>query len=129
MKEKIINISIKKARSLCNHTYDKFLTFAFIYDKSKLLAYGKNRMNKTDAFVKYIGNKYNIDKFKDLYYTHAEVNAISKLWGRTKITSKHSIVVVRFLKNGKIACAKPCESCQLLLDSLGLNRIYWTEHV
>ena len=125
---KLLDLSIKKARILCDGDYSRRSMFAFIYDKSKLISYGENNIGKTDAFVKYIGEKFNIEQFKNFHYPHAEIDAISKMWGSVKILPRHRLVVVRFLKNGDTAYAKPCQYCQKIINIIGIKKICWTNY-
>ena len=100
--------------------------YAFIYDKNRLISVGKNDMVKVNNKALKFGNRFNIDQFQKFPYIHAEVDAISKLWGKRHICGKEKLVVVRFTKRGQIGVAKPCESCKLLLSALSLQRIWWT---
>lgn len=76
--------------------------------------------------AKDIGDRFGIKKFQDYPYLHAEIDAISKLWGKYYIDGSETLVVVRLHKNGKLAIAKPCVHCMPVLEALNIKKIYWT---
>ena len=59
-------------------------------------------------------------------YLHAETDLISRLWGKYYIDSSLSIVIIRLNKRGEIRNSKPCAKCSKILDSLGINKVYWS---
>lgn len=121
---KIIEKSIKIAKSLQNE--QQFQVSAYLYSGRQLLAIGQNSMTVTSNKAFYFGNRFNVKKFKDYPYPHAEIDAISKLWGKYKITSKDKLVVVRLNKNGNPVLAKPCDNCKIILNALSIKKIFWT---
>lgn len=59
---------------------------------------------------------------------HAEVDALLPLI-RDKVDLKNAaIYVFRQTKNKKPAIAKPCSSCEKLIRSLGIRKVYYTTH-
>lgn len=100
--------------------------FAFMYSGNKLISIGQNNMEKVNAKAYAFGMRFNVDQFKRFPFVHAEVDAISRLWGKYYISGKEKLVVVRFGRGGNIGIAKPCNGCQAILSSLNLNKVFWT---
>lgn len=92
---------------------------ALAYDKrGKLLAVGRNSYTKTHPLQAKFGKKGGKPA---AVYIHAELAALLK--ARQKV---YKIVVIRYNKEGKPACAKPCPSCQLALKYFGVKKIEHT---
>lgn len=104
----------------------KFNHFAFIWDKNKLLAIGKNNPAKTNRKVLYFGERFNVDKFKKYPFIHAEIDALAKCWGRYEIGKSHTMVVIRIDRNGRLNNSKPCPNCSQVLQGIGLENIIWS---
>lgn len=133
---KILTKSLELAHSLVpTERNQNTLVYAFIYDGNTLLSIGQNDMKNENAKALYFGKRYKLPHLTKYPYVHAELDAISKLWGKRKIDGSERVVVVRF-KSSKIekfnknfvlpALAKPCDNCYTVLCALGINRIYWT---
>lgn len=58
-------------------------------------------------------------------YLHAEVDAILSARYRVDLRGA-SIFVVRILKNGDFAMARPCIYCQQACADVGIKQAYWT---
>jgi deoxycytidylate deaminase len=99
---------------------------AFIYRKNQLLAIGQNDMLSTNAKAFRFGEKFRIKKFIEYPMIHAEIDAISKLWGRHHMCDKDTMVVVRLDKNGNPRLAKPCTDCMNVINAIGFKKVYWT---
>ncbi|NDD84721.1 hypothetical protein EBZ38_10700 [bacterium] len=110
----------KEARS----TKNKFFHFAFGFKKSKLLAIGQNNPEKTHTQALLLSKRFNIDT--DYPYFHAETDLISRLWGKYYIDGSMKMVIIRLNKRGQLRCSKPCERCDQILRSLGINKIWWS---
>jgi deoxycytidylate deaminase len=54
------------------------------------------------------------------YSVHAECDAIMRA------NHGDTLIVVRVLKNGKLACAKPCEKCLTFAKSYGIKKVYYS---
>lgn len=99
---------------------------AVVVSGKAILSTGYNS-NKTRP----LQHRYNIYRhFKD-YETsmplgHAEINALSRLIGKEINWDKVSIFIYRELKNGTIACARPCPACMKLIRDLGIKEFYYT---
>lgn len=128
---KILDNSLKIAQQLFSSAVksgdsQEQNVYAFIYDKNRLISVGRNDMVKVNNKALKFGNRFGIEQFQKFPYVHAEVDAISKLWGKRHICGKEKLVIVRFTKRGQIGLAKPCESCKMLLNALSIDKIYWT---
>ena len=60
----------------------------------------------------------------DCYSTHAEFSAILK----GKDVRGASLFVARLTRTNKVSCAKPCESCQQLIEKAGISRVFYTNY-
>jgi deoxycytidylate deaminase len=60
---------------------------------------------------------------KKMYSYHAEYNALK----RVKYAEGSDMYVVRLLKRGGFANAKPCINCQKIINSKGIKRVFFTE--
>lgn len=60
---------------------------------------------------------------------HAEAAAILKLIKAKRLhdLSGSDIYVTRFTKGGKVSMAKPCEHCSLLIRSVGIRNVFYTD--
>jgi len=63
---------------------------------------------------------------QEFLYMHAELDAVSRLWGRTHIDGDLLFVVLRMNRHRLIGDSKPCSFCESVLDSLGINKVYWS---
>lgn len=58
---------------------------------------------------------------------HAELSCLLPLISRKDIDfSNVSLYIYREYKNGELALARPCASCEALIRSLGIRNIYYT---
>lgn len=57
---------------------------------------------------------------------HAEVDALLPLIRKGTDLSNASLYVYRELKDGTLACARPCARCEKLIRSLNIKRIFYT---
>lgn len=108
------------------HKYQTF-HFAFIWKRNQLLSIGQNNMSVDNAKAR---------KFSELFQTnqkydtiHAEIDAISKLWGKYYIDNSLKMVVLRLNKNLKFGMSKPCRNCRIVLDGLSLNNVYYSDRL
>jgi deoxycytidylate deaminase len=124
---KLVDTSTKIALKL-NSAIDKsHRHFAFIFLRNKLLSIGQNNMESTSVFTYKMGQKFNVEHNKKFPYIHAEIDAISRLWGKTHIGPRMTLVSLRLDKHGEYRRSKPCVHCSKVLDSLGLTVIYFDE--
>lgn len=125
---RILERSIKVSHLLLESAekLHKFNHFCFIWKKNKLIAIGKNKPISTDRMALYFGERYNVQKFKNYPFLHAEIDAISKCWGKHHLDESYSMVVIRMNKDGSFKNSKPCIHCQPIINAIGINKIYWS---
>lgn len=126
---KLLDKSIEIAKKLHSPHSQPFNIYAFIYDKNKLLSIGHNDMLNQSKKAYDLGNRFNVQQFKNWPYKHAELDAISRLWGRVRIGSRHTLVTVRLLKDFSVANARPCKDCMEVINGLGISKMEWTDNV
>lgn len=111
---------IEKARKIVPSIdkRDRCKHISFLLDGQKIVSCGKNCSRKSHP----------IGKLNDSIFngTHAELSAIIKTRWRIDKLSKLTLVNLRFLKNGKIANSRPCKSCQKMLKSFGIKKIWYS---
>ena len=92
-----------------------------------MICFTQNNPIKTHAGAYRIGESFNLPKYKEFSFYHAESHLISKLLDcYNTIDSNWSIVVMRINRKGLILGSKPCENCDKLLNAVGLNTIYYS---
>ena len=125
---KIISKTIRKAYQ--NWTPTRLIRcyhYAAAFDGTKLIAFTQNNPIKTHAGAYRIGENFNLPKYKEHPFYHAESHLISKLLDRyNTIDSNWSVVIMRINRKGIILGSKPCENCDKLLNSVGLTDIYYS---
>ncbi len=99
--------------------------FAFAYKRNKLLAIGQNDMSRPDCKALKFAKKFGGDHVK-WPTRHAEIDVICRLWGRTYIDRTIKLILIRLNKFGELGNSKPCYKCQVILDALNVNKIYFT---
>ena len=129
---KIIEKSVKIAESLFPEIYDtkkKYRTFhfSFAWKKNRLISIGINNpfnvSSKAFKFAQIFGTKKQL-KYP---YLHAEIDMISRMWGKTRVDGNIKVVVLRLNKNGKLKNSKPCKSCSSILEELSVDDIWWSD--
>lgn len=125
--DKSIGIALDVLPKVYDHTRNKkFFHFTFVYKKNKLLAIGQNYPDKQDNKVVYFARRYNIKHWLDYPFTHSELDAVSKLWGRYHIDNTLKFVVLRLNRYGQLRQSKPCRNCQTVLKALDVNKVWWS---
>jgi hypothetical protein len=105
-------------------TKNKFFHFAFGYKKNKLLAIGQNNPEKTHTQALVLAKRFNTDS--EYPYFHAETDLISRLWGKYYIDNSLKMVIIRLNKRGELRCSQPCDKCDRIMRSLGINKVWWS---
>lgn len=125
---KIIHRAIKLSYDRFKpNPYQRRYHFAIAFDVNKPIAIAQNNPIKIDHKAYKIGQRFNISKYQQYPYSHAESHLISKLLDTyNTIRSDWSLVVLRINRQGKILLSKPCNNCQTILDAIGLKKIYWS---
>lgn len=123
----LLDKSIIMARKLHEPYLQNFNVYCFIYDKRRLISVGRNNMLAKSKKVFDLGRRFGVDQFINYPYRHAEISAISRLWGRTYITGRETLITVRLTKDFNTANAKPCKDCMAVITALGIKKLEWTE--
>lgn len=125
---KIIRQTIKKAYSNWNPSrLIRCYHYAAAFDGNKMICFTKNNPVKTNAKAHRIGEQFNIPKYIEYPYVHAESHLISKLLDMYNvIDSSWTVCVMRINRKGLILGSKPCENCDKLLNAVGLSDIYYS---
>lgn len=125
---KIIKQTIRKAYN--NWKPSKLVRcyhYAAAFDGNKMICFTQNNPVKTSAGAYRIGENFNLPKYKEYPFFHAESHLISKLLDRYNIIDPSwTICVLRINRKGLILGSKPCENCNKLLSAVGLEDIYWS---
>lgn len=109
---------IKKIR--CYH-------YAAAFNGTKMICFTQNNPVKTHTGAYRIGENFNLPKYKEFPFYHAESHLVSKLLDRyNTIDPSWSIVVMRINRKGLILGSKPCENCTKLLKSVSLTNIFYS---
>ncbi len=127
-----VDRAIKTAIQLFPMAYDSKVGyqpfhFAFIYLRNKLISTGVNSYTECPK-IKKMGEIYNLPNQRKYKFPHAETNAISKiLFSNSNIElSKMSIVCIRLNKKLELQNSKPCSECLTIINSVGINKIYYS---
>lgn len=125
---KIINKTIRKAYNSWKPCKEiRCWHFCGAFDGTKMICFTQNNPIKTHAGAYRIGEDFNLPKYKQHPFYHAESHLISKLLDKyNTIDPNWSIVVMRINRKGLILGSKPCENCSKLLSSVGLTDIYYS---
>lgn len=125
---KIIHKTIRKAFqnwSPCKEI--RCWHYCAAFDGTKMIGFAQNNPIKTHAGAYRIGENFNLPKYKEFPFYHSESHLVSKLLDYyNTIDSSWTIVVMRINRRGLILGSKPCENCSKLLNSVGLNDIYYS---
>ncbi len=101
--------------------------YAAAFDGNKMICFTKNNPIKTSAGAYRIGENFNLPKYKEFPFYHAESHLISKLMDRYNIIDPAwSVVVMRINRQGLILGSKPCVNCNKLLDAVGLTEVFYS---
>ena len=131
----IINRSIKltaelfpsaQETSLKERWRNKVYHFAYVYKKNRLLSIGQNYPRYPNNKVFSFAKRFGIKDWLSHPFVHAELDAISKLWGKYHIDSSLKFVVLRFNRFGQIKNSKPCSNCKKILNALDVVEVYWS---
>lgn len=98
----------------------KAIHFAFVYRRNTLLAIGQNSYTEDGRIVKF----RRLAPAMRFNYPHAELDCLSKLWGREHIDGSMRMVVVRLNRHGMLCDSKPCSNCRDVLNALCLTDVY-----
>lgn len=92
-----------------------------------MICFTQNNPIKTHTGAYRIGEDFNLPKYKEHPFYHAESHLISKLLDRyNTIDPNWTICVMRINRKGLILGSKPCENCDKLLNAVGLTNVYYS---
>lgn len=120
-----IKKSIEYSRKLLSKNSTDFQHFAFIFKKNKLLSIGQNDPTSTNAKSTKLAKRFGAKKPLIYPYIHAEIDAISKLWGKLYIDKIFTLVSIRLNRHGELRISKPCKDCQIVLKGLCIPVIFY----
>jgi len=125
---KIIQKTIRKAYNNWNPCREiRCYHYSAAFDGTKLIGFTQNNPIKTHTGAYKIGEDFNLPKYKEHPFYHAESHLISKLLDRyNTIDPNWSVVVMRINRRGLILGSKPCENCSKLLSAVGLNTVFYS---
>lgn len=112
----------KAVSKLSNHSSAQIGAVA-VY-KHHIISSGCNS-TKTNPLQK----KLDVHRYPDDegHYLHAETQCLLPLLRNKRINFKKvSLYIYREYKDGSIALCRPCKSCEKLIDSLGIRKVYYT---
>lgn len=125
---KIITKTIRKAYqnwSPCKEI--RCWHYCSAFDGTKMIGFAQNNTLKTHTGAYRIGENFNLPKYKEHPFFHAESHLISQLLDRyNTIDPNWTICVLRINRKGLILGSKPCENCSKLLSAVGLTDIYYS---
>ena len=126
---KIINKTIRKSYN--NWSPSRLIRcyhYAAAFDGNKMICFTKNNPIKTNARAYRIGEQFNLPKYKEFPFVHAESHLISKLLDMyNTIDPSWAVCVLRINRKGLILGSKPCTNCDKLLNAVGLKQIYYSD--
>lgn len=125
---KIIDATIKKAyRNWKPCRAIRVYHYSAAFDGNKMICFTQNNTLKTHTGAYRIGEDFNLPKYKEHPFFHAESHLISQLLDRyNTIDPNWTICVLRINRKGLILGSKPCENCSKLLSAVGLNDVYYS---
>jgi len=125
---KILNKTIRKAYANWNpNPLIRCYHYAAAFDGNKMICFTQNNPIKTHARAYRIGEDFNLPKYKEYPFYHAESHLVSKLLDMyNTIDPNWSICILRINRKGIILGSKPCENCNKLLGAVGLKNIYYS---
>jgi deoxycytidylate deaminase len=92
-----------------------------------MICFTQNNPIKTHTKAYRFGKKFGLNKYVEYPFVHAESQLISSLLEQyNTIDTSWRIVVMRINRKGLILGSKPCENCKKLLQSVGLDKVYWS---
>lgn len=125
---KIIAKTIKKAYKYWEPTpMVRCYHYAAAFSNNKMICFAQNDPNVLTNKAYKMGERFNIKRYKEHPYAHAESYLVSKLLARyDSISPNWKIVVLRINREGRILLSKPCKNCQKILDAVGLKYVYYS---
>lgn len=117
------NLIVQTKTKRCYH-------FSFILKKNRIVAIGSN-VQKTHPknLINRKTSKRTGEDYSQFKHTCSEFSAINRLKTLTNINSKKcTLINIRYDRNMQLALAKPCMSCESLLDLFDFKKIIWSNN-
>jgi len=107
--------------------YQRRYHFAIAFEGNRPILVTKNNPIKVNAKAYRMGQKFNIQQYKEYPFVHAESHLVSKLLDRyNTIRSDWTLVVLRINRQGRLLLSKPCINCEKILNAVDLKKVYWS---
>lgn len=128
MNTKIIQKTVRRAYQSWNPTrLIRCYHYAAAFDGNKMICFTKNNPVKTNTRAYRIGERFNLPKYKEFPFVHAESHLVSKLLDNyNTIDPNWTICVLRINRKGLILGSKPCCNCDKILNAVGLTQVYYS---
>lgn len=122
---KIVDNSLEIAHTLFPARYQQrkgyeAFHFAFAYHGRRLLAIGQNSYTPDGRVLKFSRFAENIRKWP---HPHAELDCLSRLWGRVHIDGDITLVVLRLNRKHQLMNSIPCSTCSQVLRALNVSDV------
>tara|TARA_Y100000296_G_C5010598_1_gene174893 strand:+ start:74 stop:499 length:426 start_codon:yes stop_codon:yes gene_type:complete len=129
---KIVDKSVKLAFDLFPDAYSKRkkhqpFHFAFLFKKNRLVSIGQNNTTKESAKALYFAQRYNLKQQKKYPFIHAEIDAVSKAFGKIYVDNSFSIVSLRVSQGFILKNANPCKACSSVMKALNIDCVYYSD--
>lgn len=128
----IVDRSLTLAHKLFPQSYnnrERYRTFhfCFAWDKNKLVSIGQNDPHKESAKALKMAKITNNKNRLKYPFLCAEIDCLSKMYGKIYIGAHIKLVVLRLNSRGELKNTKPCKSCQEVLDAFGVSEVYFSD--
>lgn len=101
---------------------------SFAVYKQKIVSIGINNKKTNPLNLRNRKRNSNGIDYSDTKASCSELICLKKVKNTTNIDFKKiSLVNIRVDRNGEICNSKPCESCQKLIDFLGIKKVSWSK--
>lgn len=111
----------RKARQLLDLPNGRVKHFSFLLQKKKIVGFGYNQSFTSHPIAKKYGYRFE--------GIHSELHCLLSFCRPLREVGDYVMVNVRFMADGSLGIAKPCNRCQKLLRDLGLLEVvYSTEN-
>lgn len=94
--------------------------FSALMSGKRIVSLGNNAKRKTHPLCLKYGTRFAA--------IHSELDCILHFPYTPQFLKEFTLVNLRFLRNGNVAIAKPCTSCQKLLRDFGISEVYYTDY-
>ncbi len=100
--------------------------FAVGLSKNRIIAVGVNHPEQPNPKALRFAQQLGLSDKLSYPFIHSEEDLVSKLIGMNKLSSSIKVVVLRINRFGKLCQSAPCRNCKTVLDSYGLNRVWYS---